>query len=174
MIKTILIALIISGIMGEIQGGSEGKDKMENLVAIRKVTGTLLLFYTDFSKGVLVSGAQGTATFYFYRPKKFASSKGKIIIGTTDPDEVLVKLKNGSWFKADYAQLGQRDFVAGIYVINPELFTMIVEEGKTYYVRCTVLAKGFKIMAELEIVDKEVAEKEMVDLKEQTKTYVKD
>ena len=62
--------------------------------------------------------------------------------------------------------------MSGVYVINPELFTLVVEEGQTYYFRPTVLAKGFKVMVELEIVDRSVAEEEMKGLKEQVKTYV--
>ena len=71
----------------------------------------------------------------------------------------------------NYPHLGERDFVDGVYVINPELFTIEVTEEATYYFRCTVLPKGFKIMANLEIVDKSVAEQEMAGLKEQLKTY---
>lgn len=114
------------------------------------------------------------ATFYFYRPKKFASSSAKIIVGTKVPDEVVLHLKNGRWMKVDYTALGQRDFVAGVYAINPETFTMDVKAGEIYYVRCTVLPKGLKIMANLEIVDEETAKKEMSSLKEQTSTYVDD
>ena len=47
-----------------------------------------------------------------------------------------------------------------------------MQEGQTYYFRSTVLAKGVKVMAELETVDRSVAEEEMKGLKEQVKTYV--
>ncbi|MEM6522940.1 MAG: hypothetical protein AAF693_04075 [Bacteroidota bacterium] len=118
------------------------------------------------------SASGGHAEFYFYRPKKFASSKAKIIVGTADPDEVVVNLKNGSWYKMDYPHIGERDFVTGVYVINPELFTIDVVADSTYYLKCTVLPRGLKIMAELELVDKETAKSEMAGLKEQVKSYV--
>ncbi|MEM7107386.1 MAG: hypothetical protein AAF519_04100 [Bacteroidota bacterium] len=116
--------------------------------------------------------SDGNAEFYFYRPKKLASSRAKVIVGTVDPDEVVVNLKNGSWYKMDYSHTGERDFVTGVYVINPELFTIDVEADSTCYLKCTVLPRGLKIMAELEIVDKETAEMEMAGLKEQVKSYV--
>lgn len=114
----------------------------------------------------------GSATFYFYRPRKLASSSAKIIVGTAEPDEVVVKLKNGSWYRTDYTHIGERHFVAGVYVINPQFFIMNVEAGKTYYVKCTLLSKGFKIMAEMEMTDEEAAKAEMAGLKEQTRSYV--
>lgn len=117
--------------------------------------------------------SNGRATFYFYRPKKIASGSAKIIIGTSVPDEVIVKLRNGSWYKTDYTNLGERNFLAGVYVINPETFDIDVEPSKIYYVKCTVLPKGFKIMAKMEIVDKGIAQEEMKNLKEQSKSYVK-
>ena len=112
-----------------------------------------------------------TATIYFYRPKKLASSRPKIIIGTVIPDEVILKLKNGSWHKLTYDKLGERDLVAGVYVINPEIFTLTFQPEETYYIRCTVLVRGMKVMAELELVDEEIAKNEMKKLKEQSQTF---
>jgi hypothetical protein len=123
--------------------------------------------------GIKMSGLTGqqteTATVYFFRPKKISSSAAEIIVGTEVPDEVIVKLKNGRWCKVDYDHVGKRDFVAGVYVINPEKFQYDIEPGKTYYVRWTVLSKGFKVMAELEMMDDASAREEMEGLKEQTK-----
>ncbi|MEL7003808.1 MAG: hypothetical protein AAFN93_13880 [Bacteroidota bacterium] len=113
-----------------------------------------------------------SATIYFYRPKKMASSSAKIIIGTSDPDEVVVKLRNGSWYKTEYTHIGNRNFLAGVFIINPETFDIEIEPGETYYFKCTILSKGFKIMAEMETMEKETAEEDMKKLKEQTKNYV--
>ena len=151
--------------------------KFENLTGPVYSVEKSTLFMVKFENGTKEVFNQeptlyGSATFYFYRPKKFASSRPKIIVGTTDPDEVVVKLKNGSWYKMDYEHIGERDFAVGVYAINPELFTVNVVEDSTYYLRCTVFPRGLKIMAELEMVEKEVAESEMQSLKEQIKSYV--
>lgn len=109
------------------------------------------------------------AVLYFYRPKKFAGSGPEIIVGTITPDEVIVKLHNGHWHKKEYTNFGERQFVTGVFAINPESFNYVIEPGKTYYIRCTLYSKGFKQMAELALVDEAVARNEMNDLKEQRK-----
>ncbi len=127
--------------------------------------------YIHLKSQEIITQGDDKAIFYFYRPKKFASSSAKIIIGTVKPDEVILNLKNGSWIKHDYALLGERQFVTGVYAINPEVFTMDIEAGSTHYIRCTVKPKGLKIMADMEIMEEEVAKNEMKGLKEQVKTY---
>lgn len=114
-----------------------------------------------------VNDSLRTAEIYFYRPKKFTNSRPEIIIGTVEPDEVIVKLKNGRWYKAEYAQLGERTFVAGVFVINPKTWDVNIEEGRKYYFRCTVINKSFKVMAEIEFVDESTAKEEIRELKEQ-------
>jgi hypothetical protein len=109
------------------------------------------------------------AKIYFFRPKKFAGSAPEIIVGTAVPDEVIVKVKNGSWYLAEYSNFGTIDFVTGVYAINPEKFTYTIEPGKTYYVRCSLLSRGFKMMAGLEMLDDAIAESEMSSLKQQSK-----
>ncbi|MEP1034110.1 hypothetical protein [Ekhidna sp.] len=113
-----------------------------------------------------------SATIYFYRPKKFANGKTKIIVGTVEPDEVLVGLKNGRWYEMDYEHLGDRQFVAGVFSLNKEIYELDVEHNETYYVKCTVLTKGLKVMAELTFVGKATALKEMEGLKEQEDSLV--
>lgn len=142
------------------------------LYTVQKSEVFMIKFENGTREVFSASPSYGSAEFYFYRPKKFASTKAKIIVGTADPDEVVVNLKNGSWYKMDYQHIGERDFVTGVYVINPELFTINVVADSTYYLKCTVLPRGLKIMAELEIVDKETAQIEMAGLKEQVKSYV--
>ncbi|MEM8568522.1 MAG: hypothetical protein AAGF85_18830 [Bacteroidota bacterium] len=142
------------------------------IYTLRKSEVFMIKFENGAKEVFNTSASYGSAEFYFYRPKKFASSRAKIIVGTVDPDEVVVNLKNGSWYKMDYSHLGERDFVTGVYVINPELFTIDVVADSTYYFKCTVLPRGLKIMAELEVVDKQTAETEMAGLKEQVKNYV--
>ncbi len=114
----------------------------------------------------------GTATIYFYRPRKFANGGTQIIVGTVVPDEVVVKLKNGHWYKDEYQHLGERQFVSGIFVINPQVYEVTLTPDETYYFRCTPLNKGFKVMAELTMVDAEIARTEMAGLKEQRRNYV--
>lgn len=127
--------------------------------------------YLQLKNREIIAQGDDKATFYFYRPKKFASSSAKIIIGTVTPDEVILNLKNGSWIKYEYALLGERQFVAGVYAINPEIFTLDIEAGSTHYVRCTVKPQGLKIMANMEFVEGQVTKNEMKGLKEQVKTY---
>jgi len=107
------------------------------------------------------------AIIYFYRPKKRASSDAKIIVGTERPDQVLVKLKNGSWCKVKYLYEGTCKFSAGLYAINPEPFVLEVNQGQNYYIKCQMLSKGLKLMAELEVVDRWAAEHHMNGLEEQ-------
>lgn len=139
---------------------------------IKYENGTKDVFTADSSTVGTVSDGS-PANIYFYRPKKFANSATKIIVGTVEPDEVIVQVKNGSWYKAQYEHLGERQLVAGVFTINPETYSFNFEDGRTYYIKCTVLNKGLKVMAELEFVDKETAENEMKSLKEQTKSFVK-
>jgi len=139
-----------------------------------KKTEVFMIKYQGGSKDVFGTPSTNAesiapATFYFFRPKKFAGSSPEIIVGTVEPDEVILKLKNGSWYQTDYKNLGQRSFVAGVYAINPEPFILDIEAGKTYYIRCTLLSSGFKMMAQLENVDEATAKSEMSDLKEQKK-----
>ena len=98
------------------------------------------------------------ATIYFMRPKKFSASRPEIIVGTIVPDEVIVKLKNGRWHKLEYSNFGTIDFVYGIYAINPENLTIDIKAGETYYFYCEPYEKGFTLMADVKLIDKETAE----------------
>ncbi len=149
--------------------------KKSGIFMIKYANGTKDVFNTESTSGSerpVTGSSAGSAKFYFYRPRKISSGSAKIIVGTSVPDEVVIKLKNGSWYQTDYEHLGERFFVAGVYSLNPEVYTLDVQAGETYYVRCTVLSKGFKVMAELEMVDKTLALREMALLKEQTRSYV--
>ncbi|HPI80258.1 MAG: hypothetical protein M9954_02015 [Cyclobacteriaceae bacterium] len=109
------------------------------------------------------------AEIFFIRPKKLAGSSPEIIVGTIMPDEVVVKVRNGRWYKAMYLNFGEIEFVAGVYSINPEVFRYKIDPGKTYYIFCTIKNKGFKVMAELKMLDESTAKREMNGLKEQLK-----
>ncbi|MEP1094243.1 MAG: hypothetical protein ABJG78_04000 [Cyclobacteriaceae bacterium] len=137
---------------------------------IKYENGTKDVFTVNGPAATVANGK--TATIYFYRPKKFANSATKVIVGTVEPDEVIVAVKNGSWYKTEYTHLGERKFVTGVFIINPETYEFNVDAGGTYYVKCTVLTKGLKVMAELEFVDQTVAEREMKNLKAQSKSFV--
>ncbi len=113
------------------------------------------------------------AMIYFYRPKLFANSKTKVIIGTVDPDEVVLKLKNGRWYKTDYSHLGMRSFVAGVFKLNPEVYDIEIKANQTYFFRCQPLTKGLNILATMEQVEEAEALKGMEDLKEQIDSYTK-
>lgn len=73
----------------------------------------------------------------------------------------------------EYTHTGTRDFLLGIYAINPEVFTMDIVPGETYYFFCEPYEKGFTLMAEMKLIDKETAEIHMSELKEQTDSMVR-
>ena len=106
------------------------------------------------------------AVIYFYRPGRFYGSPNEIIVGTFIPDEVIVKLRNGYWYKSDYFYTGQREFVTGIFSINEQKLNLNIEPGNTYYIRCSVM-KGLGMQSQIELVDPETATIEMKGLKEQ-------
>jgi hypothetical protein len=106
------------------------------------------------------------AVIYFYRPSKVMGGPNEIIVGTFVPDEVIVELRNGYWYKSDYVYTGQREFVTGIFSINEKKLNVNIEPGKTYYFRCSIM-KGMGMQAQIEVVDEETASREMNGLKEQ-------
>lgn len=112
--------------------------------------------------------AGSPCSIYFYRPGRVYGSPNEIIIGTFIPDEVVVKLKNGQWYKVDYVYTGQRQFVNGIFSINEETLDLNLEPGKTYYIRGSIL-KGMGMQSQIELVDEATAREEMSGLKEQKK-----
>ena len=110
---------------------------------------------------------QEPASMYFFRPKKMAGSRPEIIIGTIKPDEVILKLKNGHWHRIGYYHFGSRDFVFGIYSVNPQPLPLEIHPGDVYYFRCEAMSKGLSLVAEMEKADEETAKREMAALKEQ-------
>ena len=60
----------------------------------------------------------------------------------------------------------------GIYAINPENLTVDIKAGETYYFYCEPYEKGLTLMADIELIDKEAAEKYMSELKEQPGSLV--
>lgn len=113
------------------------------------------------------------ATLYFLRPKKFAASRPEIIVGTVVPDEVILKLKNGRWHKMKYHNLGSIDFVVGIYSVNPEIITVDIKAGESYYFYCTAYSQGITLMGDMKQIDKATAEIHLSELKEQSDNLVK-
>lgn len=107
------------------------------------------------------------AIIYFFRPKKFAGSIPEIIVASARPDKLIVKIRNGSWFRTEYAHFGKRSFVTGVYSINPKSFDYVIEPGKTYYIRCTLHLSAMKIMSRLELVNESVARYAMTKLQRQ-------
>ena len=145
--------------------------KKAEVFMIKYENGTKDVYKGPASEGgpaYAASSDETPATLIFFRPKKFAGSAPEIIVGTVEPDEVIVKVHNGSWYKTPYSNFGERLFVTGVYSINPEQFNYRIEPGKTYYIRCTLLSKGLKMMSELEMVDEQTALQEMAKLKTQT------
>jgi hypothetical protein len=123
------------------------------------------------TKEVTTTG-EGFATLYFFRPKKFSASRPEIIVGTIVPDEVILKLKNGRWHKVEYPHLGSIDFVVGIYALNPEILTLDIQAGETYYFYCEPYEKGFTLMGDMKQIDKAAAEIYMSELKQQENSLV--
>lgn len=151
--------------------GPSYKTKKDQVFMIKYENGTKDVFGTvEPVAGISAAPtASGTpATIYLYRPSKIMGSSPDITVGTFVPDEVIVSLRNGHWFKSDYTYTGQREFVTGIYSIKEEKMSVNIEPGKTYYIRCSIM-KGMGLQSQLEMVDEETAKKEMNGLKEQTK-----
>jgi hypothetical protein len=146
--------------------------KKDLVFMIKYENGTKDVFETaipesgNLNKEILTSGTP--AIIYFYRPSKIIGSSPEIIVGTFVPDEVIVDLRNGHWFKSDYKYKGLREFVTGIYSLNEGKLSVEIIEGKTYYVRCSVM-KGMGLQSQLELVDEETGKREMNGLKEQKK-----
>jgi hypothetical protein len=146
---------------------SVGKDKV---FMIKYENGTKDVFGTEKASvgsnpaAVLTTGTP--AVIYFYRPSKIIGSSPEIIVGTFVPDEVIVNLRNGRWYRSDYPYAGPRELVTGIYSINEGKLKVNFEPGKTYYIRCSIM-KGMGLQSQLEIVDEETGKKEMSSLKEQ-------
>jgi hypothetical protein len=144
----------------------------ETVFMIKYENGTKDVFGTDKASAasntvaVITSGAP--ATIYFYRPSKIIGSSPEIIVGTFVPDEVIVTLRNGHWYRAEYPYAGPRELVNGIYSINEGKLNVNIEPGKTYYIRCSIM-KGMGLQSQLEIVDEATGKKEMGSLKEQVK-----
>jgi hypothetical protein len=148
---------------------STSKDKV---FMIKYENGTKDVFGTDqasastASESVTSSGTP--AIIYFYRPSKIIGSSPEIIVGTFVPDEVIVDIKNGRWYKSEYLHTGEREFVTGIYSLNEGKLKVNIEPGKTYYIRCSIM-KGMGLQSQLEIVNEETGKSEMAGLKEQEK-----
>jgi hypothetical protein len=146
--------------------------KKNQVFMIKYENGTKDVFGTDIpdagkqSDGILPSGTP--AIIYFFRPGKIVGSSPEIIVGTFVPDEVIVELRNGRWFKSDYKYQGLREFVTGIYSLNEGKLSVEIIPGKTYYVRCSIM-KGMGLQSQLELVDEETGKREMSGLKEQVK-----
>jgi hypothetical protein len=145
------------------------KDKV---FMIKYENGTKDVFGTEKTSAAATPDAvisSGTpAIIYFYRPSKIIGSSPEIIVGTLIPDDVIVDLHNGHWFRSEYSYTGQREFVTGIYSLNEGKLSVNVEPGKTYYIRCSIM-KGMGLQSQLEIVSEETGKNEMSGLKEQEK-----
>ena len=118
------------------------------------------------------TSGSGTATLYFIRPKRFAGSRPEIIVGTSVPDEVILKLKNGRWHRVEYPHTGHREFVVGIYALNPEPINLNIQAGETYYFFCEPTEKGLTLIGSMKLIDKQTAEGQMAELKEQAGNMV--
>jgi hypothetical protein len=145
------------------------KDKV---FMIKYENGTKDVFGTDQASSATTSEASVSsgvsAIIYFYRPSKIMGSSPEIIVGTFVPDEVIVDLKNGRWYKSVYSHTGEREFVTGIYSLNEGKLKVNIEPGKTYYIRCSIM-KGMGMQSQLEIVNDEIGKNDMAGLKEQEK-----
>jgi hypothetical protein len=146
--------------------------KKDQVFMIKYENGSKDIFGADkpgAATPVGVTPSSGTpAIIYFYRPSKIIGSSPEIIVGTFVPDEVIVDLRNGHWFRSEYKYTGEREFVTGIYAIKEEKLKVNIEPGKTYYIRCSIM-KGMGLQSQLEMVDEGTGKKEMESLKEQVK-----
>lgn len=146
--------------------------KKDKVFMIKYENGTKDVFeaasQTDTAKASGTKSDGPPATIYFFRPGKIIGSSPEIIVGTYEPDEVIVTLRNGHWYKAEYLYLGKRQLVTGIYSVNDKKLDIIFEPGKNYYIRCSIM-KGLGLQSQLEVVDEETGKNEMKGLKEQTR-----
>jgi hypothetical protein len=146
--------------------------KKDKVFMIKYENGTKDVFeasqQSDPSSATAVKSAGPPAIIYFYRPSKVMGSSPDITVGTFVPDEVIVSIRNGSWFRAEYYYMGPRQLVTGIYAINDKKLDVSFEPGKTYYIRCSIM-KGMGMQSQLEVVDEATGKNEMKGLKEQVK-----
>lgn len=145
--------------------------KKDLIFMIKYENGTKDIFKAD-SPVAGPSASDAPAIIYFYRPSKVFGSPNEIIIATIVPDEVIVDLSNGHWFKSDYIHTGQREFFTGIFSINEKPLKINIESGKTYYIRGSII-KGWGMQSQIELVDEVTGKKELSGLKEQEKANIK-
>lgn len=107
----------------------------------------------------------GSATLYFYRPKKFYGKGGDIIIEPI-PSEDIPNIKNGKYYVHQTSSVGVMSFVyAYFFNISPDPYTMTVEDGAVYYLKCGLEAAGTFLYE----VDETEALMEIAELKEMKK-----
>ncbi|MBC8436024.1 MAG: hypothetical protein H8D88_00510 [Bacteroidetes bacterium] len=104
----------------------------------------------------------GSATIYFYRPKKFYGSQSDIRI-KSDPVENIPKIKNGKYYILQTSSVGVMSFtyIFG-YLIIPDPLTITIEDGETYYLKSSIELKGLFLTE----VDENKAREEIAKLKE--------
>ena len=107
------------------------------------------------------------AQLIFYRPFRVSSTGSLAIIGTRKPDQVLVKLKNGHWYKTDYDHYGQRQFIAGVDTLSDEPLSINIIPGRAYYFKCSIVPQQMLLTAKVEEVEEIMAQKEIAKLYEQ-------
>jgi hypothetical protein len=118
----------------------------------------------DVFNGATLSGSNGKeAKIVFYRPKRFAGSAVAFIVGSSKPDTVFIKLKNGTYHELTIRDFRDWEFVGGTMKITAYQ-KLTVEPGKTYYVRCYLKASFPSDKGCFDMVDEQSAKKDMSDL----------
>jgi len=99
----------------------------------------------------------GSATIYFFRPKKFFGSDYNMVIIPV-PKDNIPNIRNGKYYVHHTKSVGDIKLIYG----GPEPLTLTVEDGKTYYLQCGFEMKGTFLYE----VDENNAKREIGKLKE--------
>ena len=104
-----------------------------------------------------------TAKVIFYRSSRFAGGANKFIIGSSKPDTVFIKLKNGTYHEVLINDFREWNFVGGTLKLTAEQ-NLKIEAGKKYYIHCFLKAAFPADKGCFELVDEQTALKEMKDM----------
>jgi hypothetical protein len=103
------------------------------------------------------------AKVVFYRTKRMAGSGAGFIIGSSKPDTVFIKLKNGTYHEVLIKDFREWEFTGGTLKITANQ-KLNIEPGKTYYIHCFLKTSFPADKGCFELVDEQTALKDMKEL----------
>jgi hypothetical protein len=126
-----------------------------------------------FGFGILTFGQQNESNeskVIFYRTKRFAGSSVNFIVGSSKPDTVFTKLKNGTYHTLLIKDFREWEFVWGTLKVTANQ-KLNIEPGKTYYIHCFLKSSFPADKGCFELVDEKTAQKDMMELEVRDKWY---